>query len=309
MASPPIRTLLRFRVLALLGALAIASTACGSDSGSGMSALSGIATTTTASATTVAPDGPVAIISLSPTATEILFAIGAGDQVVAVDNMSNYPADAPVSDLSGFTPNVEAIAGYGPDLVVISYDPGDLVEGLKALEIPTVMQWAANSIDDTYSQITELGDLTGHAAEAEAVSASIREGLAALAGDPVGTGMTYFHEIDNTLYSATSTTFVGQLYALLGLENIADPADEAGFGWPQLSAEFILEADPDIIFLTDAAWGESAETVAARPGWDVLTAVVGGHVVPIDQDTSGRWGPRVVDFIESVKAAIEGFEG
>ncbi|HJM26413.1 MAG: ABC transporter substrate-binding protein [Acidimicrobiales bacterium] len=309
MASPPIRTLLRFRVLALLGALAIASTACGSDSGSGMSALSGIATTTTASATTVAPDGPAAIISLSPTATEILFAIGAGDQVVAVDNMSNYPADAPVSDLSGFTPNVEAIAGYGPDLVVISYDPGDLVEGLKALEIPTVMQWAANSIDDTYSQITELGDLTGHAAEAEAVSASIREGLAALAGDPVGTGMTYFHEIDNTLYSATSTTFVGQLYALLGLENIADPADEAGFGWPQLSAEFILEADPDIIFLTDAAWGESAETVAARPGWDVLTAVVGGHVVPIDQDTSGRWGPRVVDFIESVKAAIEGFEG
>jgi len=309
MASPPIRTLLRFRVLALLGALAIASTACGSDSGSGMSALSGIATTTTASATTVAPDGPVAIISLSPTATEILFAIGAGDQVVAVDNMSNYPADAPVSDLSGFTPNVEAIAGYGPDLVVISYDPGDLVEGLKALEIPTVIQWADNSIDDTYSQITELGDLTGHAAEAEAVSASIREGLAALAGDPVGTGMTYFHEIDNTLYSATSTTFVGQLYALLGLENIADPADEAGFGWPQLSAEFILEADPDIIFLTDAAWGESAETVAARPGWDVLTAVVGGHVVPIDQDTSGRWGPRVVDFIESVKAAIEGFEG
>ncbi len=223
--------------------------------------------------------------------------------------MSNYPADAPVSGLSGFTPNVEAIAGYEPDLVVISYDPGDLVEGLEALEIPTVMQWAANSIDDTYSQITELGQLTGHAAEAEAVNASIRDGLAAVAGDPVGSEMTYFHEIDNTLYSATSTTFVGQLYALLGLENIADPADEAGFGWPQLSAEFILESDPDIIFLADAAWVESAETVAARPGWDVLKAVKNGHVVPVDQDTSGRWGPRVVDFIESVKAAIEGFEG
>ncbi|MDP6481708.1 MAG: ABC transporter substrate-binding protein [Acidimicrobiales bacterium] len=309
MTSPPIRTLLRMRVLALLGVLVIASAACGTDSGGGDPALSGIATTTAAPTTTTVPDGPSAIISLSPTATEILFAIGAGDQVVAVDNMSNYPADAPVSGLSGFTPNVEAIAGYEPDLVVISYDPGDLVEGLEALEIPTVMQWAANSIDDTYSQITELGQLTGHAAEAEAVNASIRDGLAAVAGDPVGSEMTYFHEIDNTLYSATSTTFVGQLYALLGLENIADPADEAGFGWPQLSAEFILESDPDIIFLADAAWVESAETVAARPGWDVLKAVKNGHVVPVDQDTSGRWGPRVVDFIESVKAAIEGFEG
>jgi len=257
----------------------------------------------------VAPDGPTSIISLSPTATEILFAIGAGPQVVAVDNMSNYPAEAPVTELSGFTPNVESIAGYDPDLVVISYDPGDLVDGLEALGIPTVMQWAANSIEDTYSQIAELGDLTGQVEEATAVNESIRAGLAELSDDPVGAGMTYFHEIDNTLYSATSTTFVGQLYSLLGLENIADPADEAGFGWPQLSAEFILEADPDIIFLSDAAWGESAETVAARPGWDVLTAVVDGHVVPLDQDTSGRWGPRVVDFIESVKVAIEGFEG
>ncbi len=309
MASPPIRALLNLRLPVLLGVLAIASTACGSDTGSGESALSGVATTTVAPTTTTVPDGPAAIISLSPTATEILFAIGAGDQVIAVDNMSSYPADAPVSELSGFTPNVEAIAGYEPDLVVISYDPGDLVEGLEALEIPTVMQWAANSIDDTYSQTTELGQLTGHATEAAAVNASIRDGLAAFAGDPVGSGMTYFHEIDNTLYSATSTTFVGQLYALLGLENIADPADEAGFGWPQLSAEFILESDPDIIFLADAAWVESAETVAARPGWDVLKAVMDGHVVPVDQDTSGRWGPRVVDFIESVKAAIEGFEG
>ncbi|MBC8195624.1 MAG: ABC transporter substrate-binding protein [Acidimicrobiia bacterium] len=302
MTSPPVRTLFRLRVLALLGALAIALTACGSDGGGGQPAVSGVATT-------VAPDGPTAIISLSPTATEILFAIGAGRQVVAVDNMSNYPAEAPVTELSGFTPNVESIAGYDPDLVVISYDPGDLVDGLEALGIPTVMQWAANSIEDTYSQIAELGDLTGQVEEATAVNESIRAGLAELSDDPVGAGMTYFHEIDNTLYSATSTTFVGQLYALLGLENIADPADEAGFGWPQLSAEFILEADPDIIFLSDAAWGESAETVAARPGWDVLTAVVDGHVVPLDQDTSGRWGPRVVDFIESVKVAIEGFEG
>ncbi len=288
---------------ALMATLALLAGACGGDAGPAGRALSG------APASADEPAGPSAIVSLSPTATEILFAIGAGDQVVAVDNMSNYPAEAPLSDLSGFTPNVEAIASYEPDLVVISYDPGDLVAGLDALEVPVVVQFAANTIDDTYSQIAELGALTGHADEAEAVNASIRADLEELAADPVGEGMTYFHEIDNTLYSATSTTFVGQLYSLLGLQNIADPADEAGFGWPQLSSEFILDTDPDIIFLADAAWGESAETVAARPGWDVLTAVVEGRVVAVDQETSGRWGPRVVDFVESVKAAVEGFDG
>ncbi|HIM85339.1 MAG: ABC transporter substrate-binding protein [Acidimicrobiales bacterium] len=294
------------RILTVLAALLLAATACGAAAVGGNSALSG---TTAAPATTTGAPARLAIVSLSPTATEILFAIGAGDLVVAVDSMSNYPADAPVTDLSGFTPNVEAIAAYNPDLVVLSYDPGDLVAGLGALGITTVMQGSASSIDDTYAQITELGGLTGHSEDAAVVNAGIRADLADLAGDPVGAGMTYFHEIDNTLYTATSSTFVGQLYALLGLENIADPADEAGFGWPQLSGEFILEADPDIIFLTDAAWGESAETVAARPGWDLLTAVREGHVVAVDQDTSGRWGPRVVDFIESVKSIIEGSEG
>ena len=294
------------RILAVLAALLLAATACGAAAVGGNSALSG---TTAAPATTTGAPARLAIVSLSPTATEILFAIGAGDLVVAVDSMSNYPADAPVTDLSGFTPNVEAIAAYNPDLVVLSYDPGDLVAGLGALGITTVMQGSASSIDDTYAQITELGGLTGHSEDAAVVNAGIRADLADLAGDPGGAGMTYFHEIDNTLYTATSSTFVGQLYALLGLENIADPADEAGFGWPQLSGEFILEADPDIIFLTDAAWGESAETVAARPGWDLLTAVREGHVVAVDQDTSGRWGPRVVDFIESVKSIIEGSEG
>ena len=84
------------------------------------------------------PDYPQAIISLSATATEILFAIGAGDQVIAVDEYSTYPAEAPVTDLSGFTPNVEAIAEYGPDLVVISYDPGDLVAGLELLDLSLI---------------------------------------------------------------------------------------------------------------------------------------------------------------------------
>lgn len=282
--------------------------ACGSSSTSNGSALSGETTAAPVATTEAEPEAPSAIVSLSPTATEIQFAIGAGGQVVAVDDQSTYPADAPMTALSGFTPNVEAIAEYDPDLVVISYDPGDLVAGLDALGITTVLQGTAHSLDDSYAQITELGELTGHAAEAAEVNAAIADGLAELADGAVGTGLTYFHEVDSTLYTATSTTFVGQLYALLGLENIADPADEDGWGYPQLSPEYIIDADPDIIFLADAAWGESAETLALRPGWDSLSAVTDGRVVALDE-TAGRWGPRVVDFLATVRAAVEDAAG
>ena len=286
----------------MLLALTLAAAGCGGDGGSSGGAVSGIATTTTT--TTTAAPAPSSIVSLSATATEILFAIGAGDQVVAVDDQSTYPAEAPMSALSGFTPNVESIAGYDPDLVVISYDPGDLVVGLTALGIGVLIQGAANAIDDTYAQIAELGDMTGHADEAAALNESIADELAALAEGQPGAGLTYFHEIDATLYTATSSTFLGQLYAMLGLENIADPADEDGWGYPQLSPEYVIDVDPNLIFLADAEWGESAETVAARPGWDTMTAVQAGNVFPLDE-TAGRWGPRIVDFLATVKAAVE----
>ena len=291
----------RLTALPLVLIIGLFATSCGGVGGSPGGAVSGIAPTTAASA-------PSGIVSLSATATEILFAIGAGDQVVAVDDQSTYPEEAPTSALSGFTPNVEAIANYDPDLVVISYDPGDLVVGLEALGIDVLMQGAASAIDDTYSQIAELGDLTGHSDEAAALNAEIVAGLESLAEGHPGAGMTYFHEVDSTLYSATSSTFLGQLYGLLGLENIADPADEDGWGYPQLSPEYVIDVGPDLIFLADAEWGESAETVAARPGWDTMPAVQAGNVFPLDE-TAGRWGPRIVDFLTTVRAAVEEASG
>lgn len=308
-------------VFAVFGALFLGS-ACSSQQDSGMVAVSEnfetsttteviIETTSTTEVVTLiepsASDFPQAIISLSATATEILFAIGAGDQVIAVDEYSTFPPEAPVTDLSGFTPNVEAIAEYDPDLVLISYDPGDLVAGLELLDIDVLVQGTASSLEETYSQIIELGEKTGHFAAAEELNASISTDLSSLTENPVGAGLTYFHEVDNTLYTATSSTFIGQLYALLGLENIADPADDQGFGYPQLSPEYIIGADPDLIFLADAVWGESIETLAERPGWAELTAIKNNRVVALDE-TSGRWGPRVVDFLTQIHSAITDLE-
>jgi iron complex transport system substrate-binding protein len=290
-------------VLALVALLAAALlSACGDDDGTATTG-SAPSTTTAASA-----DIPEKIVSLSPTATEMLFAIGAGELVVAVDDQSNYPADAPVTDLSGFTPNIEAIAGYEPDLVVLANDLEDVVAGLEALDIETLLLPAAATLDDMYAQIEQLGAVTGHIAEAAEVVKDTQTRIeAAVARVPEsGTPLRYYHELDNTLFTVTSATFLGEIYALAGLENIADPADSAGGGYPQLSTEFLIDADPDLVFLADTkCCGESAETFGARPGFDVLRAVENGAVVELDDDIASRWGPRTADLLETIVDALE----
>jgi iron complex transport system substrate-binding protein len=254
-----------------------------------------------------ADDVPQRIVSLSPTATEMLFAIGAGDQVIAVDDQSNFPAEAAAksTDLSGFEPNVEAIAGYEPDLVLHDGTTG-LGESLDTLGIPHWVGAAATSFDDIYTQIEQLGAATGHVAEAAELVANMQADIeAAIAEVPeFEVAPSFYHELYPTFYSVNSNTFIGQVYALFGLRNVADTA-EGGSDYPQLSAEFLISQDPTIIFLADTkCCGESAETVAARPGWDALSAVANGNIVELDDDVASRWGPRVVEFVQTIAAAV-----
>ena len=120
------------------------------------------------------------------------------------------------------------------------------------------------------------------------------------------TPLTYYHELDpNGYWSVTSDTFIGLVYSLVGLENIADAVGD-GNPYPQLNAEFIVDADPDLIFLACTKYcGETPETVAARPGWSAMSAVKNGNVIPMDDDIASRWGPRIVDYIQAVGTAVE----
>jgi iron complex transport system substrate-binding protein len=254
---------------------------------------------------------PERIVSLSPTATESLFAIGAGDQVIAVDDQSNFPAGAPVTDLSGFTPNIEAIASYEPDLVVAGFDPGELVEGLEKIGVTVLLQPAAADLEDAYEQIEELGEATGHPEAAELVESMQTEIEALAASLPAAAdGLSVYHELGPDFFSATSKTFIGSVYRLLGFENIADEASGAAPDYPQLSAEYIVSADPDLIVLADSkCCNQTPESVAKRPGWKEIGAVSEGNVVPVDDDIASRWGPRTVDFVEViVEAATNGTE-
>ncbi len=251
------------------------------------------------------------IVSLSATATEMLYALGAQDQIVAVDNYSNYPQEAAdfATKIDAFEPSVEAIAELDPTVVLLTYDPGDLQAQLEKLGIKVWIGAAAATLDDTYQQITELGDLT---AQAEAAAALVDEMESEIEATITGMELpdapvSYYYELDNTFYSVTSNTFVGQLMSRFMLQNVADTA-EAGNDYPQLSAESIISSNPQMIFLADTKCCEqTAATVAARAGWDIIDAVANDNVVELDDDIASRWGPRVVDLVKVVADAVKKF--
>jgi iron complex transport system substrate-binding protein len=251
---------------------------------------------------------PEHIVSLSASATEMLFAIDAGPQVEAVDSTSTFPADAPVTELSAFTPNAEAIAAYEPDLVVLSDDMNGIVDALGALDVPTLQLDAAATLEESYAQLETLGNATGHADEAATVVRDMRDRIDA-AVESVGDsakGMRVYHELDPTYYSVASSTFLGSVYELFGLENIADGAADAAGGYPQLSAEYVVGEQPDLIVLADTiCCDQSAETVAERPAFDTVPAVREGRVLEASDDVASRWGPRIAEFAESVADTLQ----
>jgi iron complex transport system substrate-binding protein len=254
---------------------------------------------------------PNRIVSLDPTATEDLFAMGAGTQVVAVDQDSDYPPGVPVTSLSGLTPNIEAIAKYNPSLVVASQNSGGLVSGLGKLGIPVLIEPAVSTLSAAYQQIEQLGRATGHYNQSTEVVTNMQEVITDTVRQ-VGTkykGMTYYWELSNDpYYSATSATFIGHVLDMFGLKNIADAAGKpADGGYPELSQEYIVTAKPQLIFLADnmpADGGQTPAIVAKRPGWAGIPAVADHAVFGLNDDIASRWGPRLPSLVNEIANAL-----
>jgi len=265
---------------------------------------------------------PSCVVSLSPTATETLYAIGAGPEVQAVDTDSNYPTTGlPKKRVNGLNPSVEAIIGIcktssthpstKPDLVIISYDANDVKEKLTALGVKVVEQDAPSNVAGALSQIEQLGTLTGHVKSADKLAASIKQTIHAdIASVPKhpGKSLTAYYELSTDFYSLTSSTFVGSLLKALGVVNIADPKNTtADAGYPQLSAEYLVSANPKMIFLADTIGGKaSASSVAKRPGFSKVAAVEDHEVIGLNDDIASRWGPRLSILMNQITAAVKG---
>jgi iron complex transport system substrate-binding protein len=258
----------------------------------------------TANGDVVIKTRPTRVVSLSPSATEDLFAVGSGKQVIAVDDQSDYPKQAPRTKLSGFTPNAEAIASYNPDLVVVS-DSG-IVAQLQKLGITVLVEPAPDNAAGAYDEIRQLGLATGHTQQATTVVRSMQKQLTTLIRSvpKASRHLKVYHELDPTYYSATSATFIGRMYKLFGFSDIADAADSTHSGYPQLSAEYIVATNPNLVVLADSVCcAQNAASVAARPGWARLAAVQHRRVIAIDDSVASRWGPRIVDFARAVAGA------
>lgn len=250
---------------------------------------------------------PSRIVSLSPSATEVLFDIGAGDQVVAVDEYSTYPDDAPlVEGLSGYMPNVESVLTHDPDLVVVSEDDEALASGLEATDVPMLIIPAVADIEGVYEQVERLGVATGNTEDAEAkveeMQSDIEEAIASVPDAIKDAGLTYYHELDSSYYSITDATFIGDIYSQFGLSSIANESDT---DYPQLSSEAIIDANPDLMFFANQdSEGLTLDQIAERPGWDTIDAVKNRAMIALNEDLASRWGTRTAEFIKLIAADL-----
>jgi cobalamin transport system substrate-binding protein len=247
---------------------------------------------------------PVAIVSLSAAHVEVLYAIGAGDQLIAGDLFSDCPAAAAeLEQLDSFTPSVEAITALEPDLVVLGFSDPDLQTALAGVGISSLLQESPSDVAGVLDNIELLGRVTGHPEEATAYAAGMDARIDEIVAElpEAAAPPKVFHEVDNTLFTAGPGSFVGDLYELLKAENIAEATGEP---FPQMTQEAIIAAAPDVIVLADEGEIENAQTVSARPGWDTIPAVQNERVYTVDPDIFNRPGPRMVEALETLSALL-----
>lgn len=243
---------------------------------------------------------PSRIVSFSPGATEILFAIGAGDQVIAADQFSDFPAEtADLEEVSYSEPDPERSLGLDPDLIIMATRQQESVEQFRGLDLVVLFNREPESIEGVLENIALLGRVTGHEAEATALVADMQARLDVVteAIEGVEIGPRVFYELSDGLYTAAPDTFIGGTLSLLKAQNVAEGAESA---FPQLTAEALIDANPEVILMADAEFGGDPETVAARPGWDAIDAVINNRLYPVDPDIGNRPGPRIVEAVEAV---------
>ena len=241
---------------------------------------------------------PQRIISYSPGATEIVFAVGAGDRVIAVDEFSYYPPEtADLEKLAFSNPSPEPALALAPDLVIMATQQREQVAQFRSLGMTVLFIDSGNSLDEVFGTIEQFGRITGNREQAADLVASMRTRIDAVTAVIAGVeeGPRTFFELTADLYTVGPETFVGNVLTLAKARNIATGATSP---FPQLTAEAAIAADPEVVLLADGAWGESLETVCARPGWDATSACINERVHPVDGDLTSRPGPRVVDGLE-----------
>ncbi|MDA0271306.1 MAG: ABC transporter substrate-binding protein [Chloroflexi bacterium] len=247
---------------------------------------------------------PLRIVSHSPALTEILFAIGAGPQVVAVDNFSNYPPEVlAMQHVRYSSPEPEQAVALDADIIFFSGRQRGSVEAFRALDLPIFLNEEPTTLAGVLESITLIGRITGHQEEAAALVAEMQTRIDAVTAKvaDVTEGPLVFWEITDGLYTVGPESFIGSMLTLLKARNVAADATTA---FPQLTAEAIVERDPNVIFFADADAGVTVAAIGERPGWGDIAAVRDARVFEVHPDVASRPGPRIVEALEMVAQAL-----
>jgi len=248
---------------------------------------------------------PQRIVSVAPSPTEIMFAVGAGSQVVGVDNYSDYPAEArSLPQIGSYTLNVEVIMSLKPDLIVSSdLVPRAQLDQLAAQGIPYFI-FATRTMEDVFKDLRLAGSLTGHSLEAEALIAGLQARVNAVTNKTLADGVekvrTYVEYYPLWTYGPGS--FGNDLIRLAGGSNIAANASNE---YPELTPEFIIAQNPQVVIYTVGPMTTTTSSdFAARSGWSNIYAVSHNKIYSIDDNLVSRYGPRVVDGLEQLAEII-----
>ena len=235
-----------------------------------------------------------------------MFAIGAGSQVVGRDQLSDFPEEAKTLTDIGSTfdkLNTEKIVSLKPDLVLAAeINTPEQVKQLEDLGLTVYYLKNPVTLEEMYKNLEIVAQMTGHDSEAATLIDSLKKRVAAVDEKiaPISSRPNVFYELDATdpakPYTAGKGTFITQLIERAGGHNIAADLD----GYPQLSLEQVVAADPAFIILGDARYGISPESIAQRPGWGNLAAVKNNKIFPFNDDLVSRPGPRLVDALEQL---------
>ena len=247
------------------------------------------------------------IVSLAPSNTEILFAVGAGSQVVGRDMFSDYPdAAKSVQDIGGSNGkyDIEAIVALHPDLVLAGeINPPEMVASMEKLGLTVYYLKNPATLEEMYTNVETVGSLTGHSSQASKLVDSLKARVAAVDGKiaPLNSRLSVYYELDATdptkPYTAGPGTFVSLLISRAGGSNIGDSMTSQ---WAQISLEQVVAANPAIIILGDSAYGTTVDSVKQRSGWGGLAAVQNDRIYPFDDNLVSRPGPRLVDGLEAL---------
>jgi iron complex transport system substrate-binding protein len=273
-----------------VGAIAALLAGCISCSGAQISLVDDLSRTVTL------PHAAARVVSLAPSITESLFAIGAGGQVVGVTNYCNYPPAASACQRVGgmINPSIEMIAGLAPDLIVISMEGNQRQDfaALTGLHIP-VFVTNPRTLDGINRSLLQLGKLTGHSRQAEALVDSLARRTRSLtSARPAGRTRTLLLVSVQPLMAAGAKNFLNEMLETAGAQNIAA---STGLTYPSLSRESILEQNPDVILVTSDACDSTARFTSMYPEWSRLSAVRNNRLYRINADIVARPGPRAVE--------------